>query len=598
MRRLCALVILAFIIGAVASPVTGYDVTDRVSVEISPNSELLSVVYYLAFGRTDPFVIDRGAYVNEVDSYFAPHRNHRAVLMLREHLENSSSISERDLKLFYLEYNLLLCTEPPELQPWGNMGDQWTLDFLDALRDFARESDFMAFYLDHWNYYREDMGIYTKALSLLPPDDFMGRYTDVSTVRFEFLHPFLVAIHGHSFNPVMNGVQIYGAGGMVPLVRRDPQRTAWSYRTARDTMFGLPLNRDCVNNTGLDELIYLGFVYHELGHDLTLPGIYSSYGDLYALAYLEDTIEGDMPYLARYDIHFWDRVGMIYEGFADGWQDFALSSVDPDYVTLAIWMQRGWGEFWIDEILGLYGKYSQMSVRNSVPLGTYVDEMLVDLRSMIPPSDAGRLYDERVPVTSLRALDRGAVEGRVVIVYGTRNPDPAGTERDRETAEAIAENLRKFYSQWDGTVNVSIKPDVNITPEDLRLNVVLVGGPYSNSLVDDLDENFPLRFVPSGGNHWVLEKNPGWDIYSYVLTLNADDPVITGELGSVTGEAVIMAIRNPQNPENYIVLVAGESRNLTALFQNPTYYLSSYEIWSEEGIEIGFYVQPLSSSGG
>ncbi|CAD5244138.1 DUF4932 domain-containing protein [Thermococcus camini] len=595
MERLWALIILTLFIGAAAPQVTGYDVTGKVSVEISPNSELLSVVYYLAFGRSDPFVIDRGGYLDEVDSYFAPYRNHRAVQMLREHLEKAASISERDLRLFYTEYYLLLCTEPPELQPWGNIDDPWTLDFIEALRDFARESDFMAFYRTHQNYYREDLGIYTNALSLLPPDEFLSRYTDVSNVRFEFLHPFLVAIHGHSFNPVRDGVQIYGAGGMVPLVRRDPQRTAWSYKTARDTMFGLPLNRDYVNNTGLDELIYLGFVYHELGHDITLPGLYANYGDTYSLAYLEEAIEEDMPYLARYDIHFWDRTGMIYEGFADGWLDFALSNVDPDYAALAVWLQRAWGEFWIDEVLQLYGKYAAMSVGNSVPIDDYVDEMLVDLRTMIPPENAGKIYSERVPVTPLRAFDRGAVTGKVVVVYGTQNPDPKGTEYDRETAELIAENLRIFYSQWNGTVEVSIKADVNVTDEDLGSNLVLVGGPYSNSLVDELDEDFPLRFVPVGDGHWVLEKNPGQEVYSYVLTENDEDPVIAGELGNITGTAVIMAVMNPYNPGNYIVWVAGENRNLTALFQNPTYYLSSYEIWSEKGIEIGFYVQPLAS---
>ncbi|NJE03068.1 DUF4932 domain-containing protein [Thermococcus sp. MV11] len=596
MKRLWVLIILALLIATTAPQAAGYNVPGKVSVEISPNSELLSVVYYLAFGRSDPFVIDRGGYLDEVDRYFAPYRNHRAVQMLREHLENTSSISERDLRLFYTEYYLLLCTEPPELQPWGNINDPWTLDFIEALRDFARESDFMTFYRTHQDYYWEDLGIYTNALSLLPPDGFMGRYTDVSNVRFEFLHPFLVAIHGHSFNPVRDGVQIYGAGGMVPLVRRDPQRTAWSYKTARDTMFGLPLNRDYVNNTGLDELIYLGFVYHELGHDITLPGLYASYGDTYSLAYLEDTIEEDMPYLARYDIHFWDRTGMIYEGFADGWLDFALSNVDPDYAALAVWLQRAWGEFWIDEVLQLYRKYTAMSVQNSVPLGEYVDEMLVDLRTMIPPDKAWELYSERVPVTPLRAFDRGAVEGEVIVVYGTQNPDPSGVERDRETAEAIAENLRVFYSQWDGTVEVSIKADVNVTGDDLGSNMVLVGGPYSNSLVDELDERFPLRFVPVGSDRWVLEKSPDWEVHSYVLTGDEEDPVITGDLGSITGTAVIMAVRNPYNRANYIVWVAGENRNLTALFQNPTYYLSSYEIWSEKGIEMGFYVQSPCAS--
>ncbi len=89
----------------------------------------------------------------------------------------------------------------------------------------------------------------------------------------------------------------------------------------------------------------------------------------------------------------------------------------------------------------------------------------------------------------------------MVVVYGTRNPDPTGgTERDRETAELIADNLRAFYSDWDGNVEITVKADVNLTEEEFRENLVLVGGPpYSNAVVDELDEEFPLRFVPVGG---------------------------------------------------------------------------------------------------
>ncbi|WP_297499345.1 hypothetical protein [Thermococcus sp.] len=36
----------------------------------------------------------------------------------------------------------------------------------------------------------------------------------------------------------------------------------------------------------------------------------------------------------------------------------------------------------------------------------------------------------------------------VLVVYGTQNPDPSGTEYDRKTAEEIADNLRTFYSLW------------------------------------------------------------------------------------------------------------------------------------------------------
>ncbi|MCD6372346.1 MAG: DUF4932 domain-containing protein [Thermococcus sp.] len=600
MKRSAALIIVLMFLSS-AIPTGAYDADSRVSVTISPNSELLSVVYYLAFGRSDPFVIDRGGYLDEVDSYFAPYRNHRAVQMLREYIENATSIPEKDMRLFYTEYYLLLCTEPPELQPWAGINDPWTIDFIGALRDFARESDFMTFYRNHQDYYMEDLEIYENAISLLPPDEFMGHYMDVSNVRFEFHHPFLVAIHGHSFNPVRNGVQIYGAGGMVPLVRRDPQRTVWSHKTARDTMFGLPLNRDYIENRELDELIYLTFIYHELGHDITLDGLNTNYDITYSLRYLEDTIEEDMPYLARYDIHLWGPTGMIPEGFADGWADFALKRVNPAYAELAMWMQMGWGEFWIEDMVEIYEKYAEKSVKEGKPLSDYVADMMDNLKAAVPPQKAAELYQKRVPVTPLKAFDRGAVAGRVVVVYGTQTPDPTGTRRDKETAEAIAENLRVFYSQWPNEVDVIVKADINVTQAELKENLLLGGGPVANKIVAELQEEFPLRFEEVNGK-WVLTHTT--KVTSFVLLddgsplreLYGNVSVAAGSLGDVASASVLMAIRNPYNEDNYLVWIAGENRELTALFQNPTYYLSSYEIWSKNGIEMGFYVQPLVSS--
>ncbi|WP_258084492.1 hypothetical protein [Thermococcus thermotolerans] len=596
MKRLVALII-ALAVTASAVPSAAYEITPGVSVGISPNSELLSVVYYLAFGRDDPFVIHRGGYLDEVDAWFGPYRNHPAVTMLREHLQNATSISDRDRMLYYLEADLLQCTEPPELRQWAGFYDPWTSEYLGVLRDFAKKSNFMEFYRQHEDYYAEDINVYKGALEQLPPDDFMGDYIDVSNVRFEFQHPFLVAIHGHSFSPVRDGTQIYGAGGMVPLVRRDPQRTLWSHKTARDTVFGLPLNRDYINNTGLDRLIYLSFVYHELGHDTTVPGLNRYYEDTYSLHYLEDTIEGDMPYLATYDIHFWWDTMMIYEGFADGWADFALLHVDPDYSALAMWMQRGWGEFWIDDVLRIYEKYATLSQKNGVSIEEYVDDMLAELRKSVPPEVAEDMYQQRVPVTPLRAFDRGAVTGKVVVVYGTQNPDPRGTEYDRETAELIADNLRTFYSQWNGSVEIVVKADVNVTEDELGENLVLVGGPAANSVVAEMQEHFPLRFVKEGG-HWVVEHGTNWSVESFIITENESDPVMKGrlDLSDDHNASLLVAVRNPSNPANYIVWIAGADRYGTRLFRNPTYYLSSYEIFTGKEIEMGFYVQPLSPS--
>ncbi len=612
MKRLFVLIILSCLI---TTPLTGavgtaqYSVDQRVTVEINPNAELLGVVYYLAFGRNDTFVIDRGGYLNDVDSYFGPYRNQPVVKILRKYLENYTSIPKRDYQLMLIEYYLLLCSDPPEIKPRVPSGFPWfDDDFLPALRDFARETNFMGFYSSHVDYYREDLNIYTAALRLLPPDGFMANYSGFSNVEYRFEHPFLLAVHGHSFDPVIDGVQVWGAGGMLPLVRRTPQRTVWSFKTARDTMFGLPLNRDIMNSTRLDELLYLGFIYHELGHDVTLQKLYEEHDTLENLDYLQKTIENDMPYLAKYDIHFWNPNGMLYESFADSWEDFALLHVNENYSLLAMDMQEAWGEFWI---WTLFSETRECALKvRAGEVGNFtscVPQILNYLRKTVPPEKAAELYQKVVPVTPLRAFDRGAQAGRVVIVYGTQNPDPTGTLRDRKTARAIAENLRKFYSLWPEGVEVDVKSDAEVTPDDLRANLVIVGGPVSNALAKEMQGAFPIRFRKINGE-WVLWRNVSWEsrwMPDSFLLLPKNSPkrasfgnvtISHGYFSPVDKAGILIAIRNPKDPRNYVVWIAGANRDLTALFQNPTYYLSSYEIWSKKGIEIGFYAQPLAPS--
>ncbi|WP_367883705.1 hypothetical protein [Thermococcus peptonophilus] len=92
------------------------------------------------------------------------------------------------------------------------------------------------------------------------------------------------------------------------------------------------------------------------------------------------------------------------------------------------------------------GKVRLMEVPN---LTACVPWALESLKKFVsPPENASLVYENEVPVTPLRAFDRAAQAGKIVIVYGTQNPDENGTEYDRKTAEMIAENLRKFYSQW------------------------------------------------------------------------------------------------------------------------------------------------------
>ncbi|WP_206205589.1 hypothetical protein [Thermococcus sp. CX2] len=83
----------------------------------------------------------------------------------------------------------------------------------------------------------------------------------------------------------------------------------------------------------------------------------------------------------------------------------------------------------------------------------------------------------------------------------------------------------------------------------------------------------------------------GLEIASFILQENDAYPVLEGWNANYLNASVIMAIRNPLNPESYIVWIAGADRYGTRLYKNPTYYLSSYEVLNGKEIEMGFYVQ-------
>lgn len=564
---------------------------NNVLIKINPNEELLSITYYLAFGH-DEFVINRRAYINDVEMWFGKYKDHEAVKTLKDYFKDATTIPERDYKLFVLDAYLLQFSEPPEMRRiYANWQDLELDKIVNVLRNFSRDTNFMEFFKAHENYYSKDLQLYSSAIMFLPPDKFMKPYMNLANIRFEFHFPYLVCIHGHSFREEVNETKIYGSGGIPPLVRRNPPKTYWGFLRAKDTIFGLPLNSVYLNNSEFDKLWVLEFIYHELGHDITTEKLDEYYGyKVKPLQYLESIIEEDMPYLAIYDIHFWGNTGMIYESFADAWAYFALSKINKDYAELSLQMEKAWGEFWIEEIISLYEKYSKIAIEENKPLDEYILNILTELSEKVPKERVKEIYEKEVPVTPLRALDDAVREGEVLIVYGTQNPDKNGVEYDKETAEIIRNYLQTFYSQWPGQIKIEIKADINLTQEDLKKDIILVGGPLSNKIVDQLDEEFPLRFVFSNGS-WILVKNSEFEnVRTFLITNQSIKKVKFIQKRYYSPVSLIMSIRNPYREDNYIVWIAGVDRYRTRKYKNPTYYLVSYQIYDGANIEEGFYV--------
>jgi hypothetical protein len=118
---------------------------DGIQLAADPRIELLAVVQLLANGSSDLAAADR-RYEKDVKSYFAPETDHLAVQLFRKQTKDNANFAASAGQL------LLGYSPPPELAGPA-AGDKDTAEFVNALRDFARSSEFPRFFAGHKPFY-------------------------------------------------------------------------------------------------------------------------------------------------------------------------------------------------------------------------------------------------------------------------------------------------------------------------------------------------------------------------------------------------------------------------------------------------------------
>jgi spore germination cell wall hydrolase CwlJ-like protein len=125
---------------------------DGIQLATDPRMELLAVVQLLAIGSSDLAQSDR-RYEKDVKGYFAPEADHRAVQLFRK-LDKSNADFAETMAQRLLGYSSPPQFEPNKSQPDGSgAGDKNVAEFMEALRDFARSSEFMRFFDGHKPFY-------------------------------------------------------------------------------------------------------------------------------------------------------------------------------------------------------------------------------------------------------------------------------------------------------------------------------------------------------------------------------------------------------------------------------------------------------------
>jgi len=519
----------------------------EITVRANPNFELLAVVYTLA--TENPYPVNQD-YFDDLMEYFGEYKEHEAVKSMKQKIDLDHSIVEN---FFFGQQRLLLNTsDPPEIK--SDSKDE----FLNLLRDFAVKTDFMKFYNDHQNYYQEFY-------------DFLYENTAIKEVPSLF--------YGF-FGASMSEMHIETSYNYIPC----RPNAYWGFKKD-NSVIGYFFNNNCYlpRNDSETKIISLGWNYlllHEFGHSTVT--MLTNLGKMqHTLSYILDPAISDMR---------------------QGWEYITIdhSYIEP-FVAWGLDQIHGepWGELYVSQdcsmgmhiVPAVYKLYKEdyMPNRDKYPtFGSYIPRLCEKLEEIVTPYTTHDYYEKTMYTSVLRSFYGNNPENKILIVYGTQNPDPTGTEHDKKVAEEWAQ-----YFLYSGT-KVDVMADTEVTETDLSENsFILIGGPVANKITKELNENLPIKFENKDGR-WGLEHNLPEDTLVFSGFYDKLVKSIEKERYEDPNIGVMEAFRNPYNEEKYGALIAGNARegtsNVVKIKFGIYLFAVSYQIGDGEKIyEQGFY---------
>jgi hypothetical protein len=213
---------------------------DEIIVRVDPRVELFSTIHRLAgTGQYDSNELQ--GYIRDVEEHFGSFRDHRAVALARELRRTHSLDGNSPMAL------AVYLTDPPELEgratlnpPPDDLDRRWTADtipgFLEAAREFVRDTDFQSFFDTHHDLYAYSVANLRSMLTdtnMLPwfqdffgyqPDDFViilglqnGTCNYGASVTLEKGHREFNSLLGAS-RPDRNGAPRYQRRWHLPII--------------------------------------------------------------------------------------------------------------------------------------------------------------------------------------------------------------------------------------------------------------------------------------------------------------------------------------------------------------------------------------------
>ena len=126
---------------------------------------------------------------------------------------------------------------------------------------------------------------------------------------------------------------------------------------------------------------------------------------------------------------------------------------------------------------------------------------------------------------------------KATIIVGS--PDPHGPEKARSRDGYYAVDFALFLGTFmDSISELNVKLDTEAREEDLKDNLILIGGPVVNTIVERINSKLPISF----------DKEDNWNVVSS----------ISGNIYHTDETGVIAKIKNPFNNKKQILLLAGK----------------------------------------
>ena len=151
---------------------------------------------------------------------------------------------------------------------------------------------------------------------------------------------------------------------------------------------------------------------------------------------------------------------------------------------------------------------------------------------------AGKQLDPRLKEFLEPFIVNGRFDAKIVV----GSPDPHGELKARARDGHLAVELAAFLGSLSSEINYPlIYLDTQIpSVEKENSNLVVLGGPVTNRLAEELNERLTIRFVSSGGGQWAIKSKASDKEYSEDAT------------------GFIEKIRHPNYPNRAILVIAGK----------------------------------------